>query len=112
MITRSLIPNLRPSEGPLRRKVGAIDANSSYIKIYKKGGDPSTASATDALLRLHPCHRSYLKTLAGASGTTGFPGVTGDCVLENSTEAFPSYRRISRIRRALMHFLLNLKKIF
>ena len=36
--------------------------DSSYIKIYKKGGDPSTASATDALLRLRPCHRAYLET--------------------------------------------------
>ena len=43
-----------------------------------KGGDPSTASATDALLRLRSGHRSRLKPCkAGISSVTDFPNVTG-----------------------------------
>ena len=42
-----------------------------------KGGDPSTASATDALLRLSPCYWSYLSPLAGLSDITNSLDLTG-----------------------------------
>ena len=47
------------------------------------GGDPSTPSGSDTLLRLHPNHLSYLKwpppkrVRLSASGITDFRGVTG-----------------------------------
>ena len=54
-----------------------------------KGGDPSTASATDALLRLRPCRWSYLSSLAGLSGITNSLDVTGG-----------EYKTRERIQRA------------
>ena len=54
-----------------------------------KGGDPSTASATDALLRLSPCYWSYLSTLAGLSDITNSLDLTGG-----------EYKTRERIQRA------------
>ena len=51
---------------------------------------PSTASATDALLRLTPCHRAYRGPLLGTSGTPGFTELTGG-----------EYKTRERIHRAI-----------
>ena len=42
-----------------------VDKYSSSFEedVLQKGGDPSTASATDALLRLYPDYWSYLRPL-------------------------------------------------
>ena len=58
--------------------------------VLQKGGDPSTASATDALLRLHPDHRPHLSPFAEILGLTDFRGVTGG-----------EYKTRERIQRAV-----------
>ena len=55
-----------------------------------KGGNPSTASATDALLRLRPCRRSYRGPPKGTSGITDSLDVTGSV-----------YKTRERIHRAM-----------
>ena len=59
-------------------------------KFLQKGGDPSTASATDALLRLHPDYCSYLRPPKEPSGITNSRGVTGG-----------EYKTRERIQRAV-----------
>ena len=58
--------------------------------ILQKGGDPSTASATDALLRLHPDHWFHLRPRKEPSGAPSFRGVTGG-----------EYKTRERIQRAV-----------
>ncbi len=63
---------------------------STFVeKYFQKGGDPSTASATDALLRLRPSHRSHHRPYTGTSSVTGFHDVTGG-----------EYKTRERIQRA------------
>ncbi len=59
-------------------------------KFLQKGGDPSTASATDALLRLHPDYCSYLRPPKEPSGINNSRGVTGG-----------EYKTRERIQRAV-----------
>ncbi len=54
--------------------VGWIDIPANCLQ---KGGDPSTASATDALLRLYPDYWPYLRPREEPSGIANFRGMTG-----------------------------------
>ena len=65
-----------------RDEMLSLSSQPHSLKIFyspEKGGDPSTASATDALLRLHPYHRSHRcpRYKTGPSGVTNSLGVTG-----------------------------------
>ena len=56
--------------------------SSTWIHILsyeylQKGGDPSPASARDALLRLHPSHRPCLRPINGPTSSANSRGVTG-----------------------------------
>ena len=58
--------------------------------VLQKGGDPSPASARDALLRLHPDHWPCLRPHKEPSGIVNFRGVTGG-----------EYKTRERIQRAV-----------
>ena len=56
--------------------------SSTWIHILsyeylQKGGDPSPASARDALLRLHPSHWPCLRPINGPTSIANSRGVTG-----------------------------------
>ena len=60
-------------------------------ELLQKGGDPSPASARDALLRLHPDYWSCLSPHKEPLGSINFRGVTGG-----------EYKTRERIQRAVM----------
>ena len=45
--------------------------------LLKKGGNPSTRSRTDALLRLNPNHPAHLRPTNRTSGARDSHGLTG-----------------------------------
>ena len=68
------------------KSICSTEIHSLSTEYLQKGGDPSTASATDALLRLHPSHwpclwpRSIRKKFTNKAGSLGIAnsrGVTG-----------------------------------
>ena len=85
-----LIPNHNLSELSVHKVHRSTSSFNFHWNILQKGGDPSTASATDALLRLYPDHWSYLRPREGPSGTTNFRGMTGG-----------EYKTRERIHRAV-----------
>ena len=84
-VTKTLSTSVQLSEdvAPRRRSSQSCDW------VLQKGGDPSTASATDALLRLHPSHWPCLNA-KGALGIANSRGVTGG-----------EYKTRERIQRAV-----------
>ena len=58
-------------------KHNPTDLASRAIFLLKKGGNPSTRSRTDALLRLNPNHLPHLRPPRRTSGVGDSHGLTG-----------------------------------
>ena len=55
----------------------SLAENQAHQFLLKKGGNPSTRSRTDALLRLNPNHLPHLRPPRRTSGVGDSHGLTG-----------------------------------